>query len=206
MQRAQKAIEAVKTQIGTYLAPVVAKIAEAFANWMATVDWQKVSEIAGKALSAIGTAIGKVIDTVKSLIDWIRSAIQWVKDLFNGEIKLPKIKLPHFSVDPKGWKLADLLKGSIPKLKIEWWAKGMEGRVLDGPTIFGMNKNGQLMAGGEAGREIIIGENNLKRALAGGGTTNINIVVNEATNAQATAKYVANELQYAMASEGRVWR
>jgi len=205
MQRAKKAIEAVKTQIGTYLAPIVAKIAEAFANWMATVDWKKVSEVAGTALEKIGKAIGWVIDKVSSLIDWIRKAIQWVKDLFNGEIKLPKIKLPHISLTPKGWKIGDLLKGSIPKIGIEWYAKGMEGMVLDGPTIFGMNKQGQLMAGGEAGREIIIGENNLKRALAGGGTT-INIVVNEATNARQTAMEVSNQIQKQMNQYGRAWR
>lgn len=206
MQRAKKALEAVTTQIGTYLAPVVATIAEKFADWMATVDWKKVAEVAGTALEKIGKAIGWVIDKVSSLIDWIRKAIQWVKDLFNGEIKLPKIKLPHISLTPKGWKIGDLLKGSIPKIGIEWYAKGMEGMVLDGPTIFGMNKNGQLMAGGEAGREIIIGESNLKRALAGAGTTSINIVVNEASSPRATAMEVSNEIQRQMNAYGRAWR
>lgn len=205
MQRAKKAIEAVKTQIGTYLAPIIADIAQRFADWMATVDWKQVADTAGKALSKISTAVGWVIDKVSSLIDWIRKAIQWVKDLFNGEIKLPKIKLPHIALTPKGWKIGDLLKGSIPKIGIEWYAKGMEGMVLDGPTIFGMNKNGQLMAGGEAGREIIIGENNLKKALAGGGNT-INIVVNEASSPRATAMEVSNEIQKQMNAYGRAWR
>ena len=76
--------------------------------------------------------------------------------------------------------------------------------VLDGRTIFGMNKNGQLMAGGEAGREIIIGENKLKNLL-GSGTT-YNIVINEANNPEATAQAVMNQLQLAVVTEGRTWK
>ena len=41
--------------------------------------------------------------------------------------------MPHFSIKPKGWELGDLLKGKIPKLGIEWYAKG---GVFDEPTIF----------------------------------------------------------------------
>ena len=60
------------------------------------------------------------------------------------------------------------------------------------------------MAGGEAGREIIIGENKLKNLL-GSGTT-YNIVINEANNPEATAQAVMNQLQLAVVTEGRTWK
>jgi len=66
-------------------------------------------------------------------------------------VKLPDIKLPHFSISPPGWKLGDLLDGSIPSLGIDWYAKG---GVMENPTVFGRNGN-NLMAGGEAGPEAI---------------------------------------------------
>ena len=71
---------------------------------------------------------------------------------FNFKIEFPKIKLPHFSIKPAGWKIGDLLEGSIPKLGIDWYAKG---GVFEKPTAFGMN-GGNMMVGGEAGAEAIV--------------------------------------------------
>ena len=99
-----------------------------------------------------------------------------------------------------------MLKGSIPSIGIDWYAKGYEGMVLDGATIFGMNKNGELMAGGERGREIIIGENKLQQMLNSRGQMVVNITVNEANNAEATAEAVMNRMQLQVATEGSVWR
>ena len=110
--------------------------------------------------------------------------------------------MPHFAIKPKGWGIGDLLQGVIPKLSIDWYAKGMEGMVLDGATIFGINNKGQLMGGGERGREVIIGENKLKSMLGG---ANIVINVNEVNNPEATAEAVMNKLQISLQSEGRTW-
>ena len=83
-----------------------------------------------------------------------------------------------------------------------------KGIVLDGATIFGMNANGQLMGGGEKGREIIIGEKSLMNAIrnASGHTWNVNIVVNESANAKATASEVMNILELNVAQLERRWR
>ena len=80
--------------------------------------------------------------------------------------------------------------------------------VLDRPTIFGMNKNGELMAGGERGREIIIGEKNLVNAIRQATATQpvINVVINEANNPEATAQAVINRLNTSINTEGMVWR
>ena len=60
--------------------------------------------------------------------------------------------MPHFSISPSGWKIGDLLKGSIPRLSISWYA---EGGILDNPMLFGM-LGGNLLGGGEAGQEAVL--------------------------------------------------
>ena len=98
----------------------------------------------------------KARDTIKGIADKIRG-------FFKGEISMPKIKKPHFSISPSGWKIGDLLKGSIPKLSIDWYAKAMnDPMVMTQPTVFGYNSaTGQLMGGGEAGSEVVSGTNTL---------------------------------------------
>ena len=189
MQRANKRMDAVKNQIGRYLAPIVAQITEAFAEWRMSVDWNAVGNTITKVVNGIGKVIKGLIDIFKTVIDVGKKVGDTLKDIFTGNFKFPHIPLPHFYISPRGWKISDLLTGTIPSLGIDWYAKAMEnGIVLDGRTIFGMNKNGQLMGGGEKGREIIIGEKNLMNAIreASGNQWTVNIVVNESTNAKAT--------------------
>ena len=91
----------------------------------------------------------------------VKTAIDKIKSLFNFEVKLPHIKLPHFSIKPSGWQIGDLLDGEIPSLGIEWYAKAMDdGMILDSPTIFGA-ANGKLLGAGEAGSETIVGTKSL---------------------------------------------
>lgn len=202
-------MDAVKNQIGRYLAPVIANITEAFLNWAKSVDWKQVGQVIETVVKAIGKVIGTLIDIFGKVIEVGKKVGQTLKDIFSGEFKFPKIPLPHFYVSPRGWKLSDLLTGTIPSLGIEWYRKAMEnGIVLDGRTIFGMNKNGQLMGGGEKGREIIIGEKNLMNAIreASGNQWTVNIVVNESTNAKATATEVMNILEMNVNQLERRWR
>lgn len=204
MEILKNTFESAKRQIATALLPVVEKITTAFVEWAGSVDWKKVGETIGSVMSGIGKAIDAVIPIITNVITWVGKAIGVLKDLFTGKWELPKIKMPHPYISPKGWKIGDLLKGSIPSIGIDWYAKGYEGMVLDGATIFGMNNKGQLMAGGERGREVIIGENKLK-SLMGSGMT-VNITVNEANNAEATAQAVMNRMELAVATQGRTWR
>ena len=209
MQRANKRIDAVKNQIGRYLAPIVAEITEAFAEWRMSVDWQQVGQVIKTTMEIIGKAIKGLIDIFKTVIDVGKKVADTLKDIFTGNFKFPHIPLPHFYISPRGWKISDLLTGTIPSLGIDWYAKAMDkGIVLDGATIFGMNANGQLMGGGEKGREIIIGEKSLMNAIrnASGHTWNVNIVVNESANAKATASEVMNILELNVAQLERRWR
>ncbi len=209
MQRANKRLDAVKNQIGRYLAPIVAEITEAFAEWRMTVDWQQVGQVIKSSMEIIGKAILWLIDIFKKVIDVGKKVADTLKDIFTGNFKFPHIPLPHFSIYPQGWRISDLLSGTIPSLKIDWYAKAMDkGIILDGATIFGMNANGQLMGGGEKGREIIIGEKNLMNAIrnATGNQWTVNIVVNESTNAKATATEVMNILEMNVSQLERRWR
>lgn len=86
--------------------------------------------------------------------DAIKNVVDKIKGFFSGlSLKFPSIKLPHFSIKPSGWKIGDLLKGSIPKLGIDWYAKG---GVMTRPTLFDYNPaTGIAKVGGEAGAEAV---------------------------------------------------
>ena len=101
--------------------------------------------------NAITKPIEKARDIIKGIVDKI-------KGFFKFNISLPKIKMPHFSISPSGWKIGDLLKGSIPKLGIDWYAKAVKNpMLLDDPTAFGFSPSGNIRVGGEAGSEIVGG-------------------------------------------------
>lgn len=112
--------------------------------------WNGITGFFSGIFSKIKNTFARVKDAILSPF---KTAIDKVKGLFNKlKLKFPNIKLPHFSVKPAGWKIGDLLKGSIPKLGIEWYA---EGGILTKPTIFGFHGN-NAMIGGERGAEAIL--------------------------------------------------
>lgn len=104
-----------------------------------------------KVKTAITQPIEKARDSVKNIVDKI-------KGFFKFEWSLPKLKVPKFSITPQGWKVGDLLQGSIPKLGVTWNARG---GVFDSPTIMGYGNS--LQGLGEAGAEAVVPlENNLE--------------------------------------------
>lgn len=136
-----------------------------------TSVWTGIKDGVSNAINAVKTTVSNVFNGIKSTVTniWngiktaisnpieaakekVRSVIDAIKGFFNFKFSWPKIPMPHFGITPKGWKIGDLLKGSIPKLNIDWYA---EGGILTRPTIFGINGN-RLMAGGEAGAEAIL--------------------------------------------------
>ena len=100
----------------------------------------------------------KIQSTIESARDKVKSAIDKIKSFFNFSWSLPKLKLPHFSIKGK----FSLDPPSVPKLAVDWYAKAMNApMLLTKPTIFGMNPNGNLMGGGEAGNEVVSGASTL---------------------------------------------
>ena len=95
---------------------------------------------------------------MKNVKSTVSGAINKIKGFFNFSWSLPKIKLPHFNIKGK----FSLDPPSIPKFSVDWYAKAMDnGMILNSPTIFGMNSNGQPMGAGEAGSETVVGTNSL---------------------------------------------
>lgn len=99
--------------------------------------------------SGIQTTIQAKIGAAR---DAVGSAIDKIKGFFNFSISWPHIPMPHFSISPSGWKVGDLLQGSIPRLNVSFYAQG---GIMTAPTIFGMTGN-TLHVGGEAGHEAIL--------------------------------------------------
>ena len=163
-----------------------------------------------KAAEIWETVKQKITEPIEKAKEKVRDIIEKIKGFFRFDWELPHIKLPHIALTPPGWKIGDLLKGSVPKIGIEWYAKAMDkGMILDGATVFG-EQNGKLLAGGEAGREVVIGENALMRMIreAAGGTGNIevNVTVNgNVDDYDEMAEAIGQKLQQQMARAGRAF-
>ena len=102
--------------------------------------------------SLVGTVMGifnSVKDAITNPIETAKNTVKGIIDTIAGffsnfHIQLPHINLPHFSINPPGWQIGDLLKGSIPSLGIEWYATG---GMFNGPSVIGV---------GEAGTEFVV--------------------------------------------------
>lgn len=100
----------------------------------------------------LGEKVGGVFDAAKAAIedpigtarDFISGAIEKIKGFFNFKITWPHIPLPRFGINPPGWQIGDLLKGSIPSLSVQFYAQG---GIIDKPT---------LGVVGEAGMEAVV--------------------------------------------------
>lgn len=97
----------------------------------------------------IKSGVAEKLENLKSKVSGI---VNTIKGFLNFKFSFPSIPLPHFSISPSGWKVGDLLKGSIPKLGISWYAQG---GVFDNPTLFGYG-NGMLGGLGENGAEAVV--------------------------------------------------
>ena len=153
----------------------------------------KLVENIPEIVSAIGTGISNaapaLLDAGKALLDmiweglksgwdsvteWFGGLVDKIKGFLNFDFELPHIPLPHFAIDPAGWRIKDLLKGVIPSLGIEWYAKAYNDPFLfTSPTVVGDRGFGD---GGSA--ELVYGRDNLMRDIkqaAGGNTFNATI-------------------------------
>lgn len=147
-----------------------------------TNAWNGIKSSVSNAVNGVKTTVSNVFDSLKTKVgnvwdgikkaietpinkakDIVKNAIDAIKGFFDFEFKWPKLKMPHFAISPPGWEIGDLLKGSIPSLGIDWYAKAMNNPMLmTDPTIFGYNPaTGNFMAGGEAGDEVVAGAGTL---------------------------------------------
>ena len=95
-------------------------------------------------VQTVAGAFQSLANTVQGAFNFISGVIERIKGIFSFKFEFPHIPLPHFAVNPPGWQIGDLLKGQLPSLGIEWYAKG---GIVDSPTLIGA---------GEAGPEAIV--------------------------------------------------
>ena len=123
--------------------------------------WNGVKSTISSAVNGIKNTVSSVFSTIKSAMTGpveaakgvISGIIDTIKRFFNFKIKfpdisIPKIPMPHFKISGD----FNPLKGKIPSVGVDWYAKG---GIMTGATVFGMNGN-NLQVGGEAGREAVI--------------------------------------------------
>ena len=118
-------------------------------------NWDNIKKATSNAMDAMKSKIDSVIEKIKNKFDdfltKISNIVDRIKGLFNFEFRLPRLKVPSFNITPRGWSVGDLLKGSIPKLSVNWNAVG---GVFDKPTIVPYGNS--LQGLGENGAEAIV--------------------------------------------------
>lgn len=166
-------INGIKNTITTVFNAIKTTISNVFNAIKTTIStvWDTIKSIVSTAINNLKTNISNIFNAIKSTAvsiwngiksaiegpinkakDIVKKAIDAIKKFFSFRISWPKIPLPHFSIKPSGWQIGDLLKGKIPSLGVDFYAKG---GILTAPTIFGLNGN-RAMVGGEAGREAVL--------------------------------------------------
>ena len=125
--------------------------------------WTTGFDILNRLLGGKLDGVKKVFsDAWKAAVSTVQNAIEKIKSYFNFDWKLPKIKMPHFSIQGS----FSLNPPSVPRLNVDWYKKAMEnGMILNSPTIFGAAGN-RLLGGGEAGPEAVVGTSALSAMIA----------------------------------------
>ena len=207
-QAIQSIVQTIFSAIQSYISNILNGISGTVSN-----IWNGIKDTVSNVLNAISGTVSSVWEGIKSTIsgainaakDAVSNAINAIKNLFNFQISWPHIPLPHFRVSGSANPL-DWLKGNIPSIGIDWYAKG---GILTKPTAFGMNGN-NIMVGGEAGREAVLplNEKNLSaigRGIAqtmGGNTPSINITITgNIIREEADITKIANQVAQRIADE-----
>jgi len=207
-QAIQSIVQTIFSAIQSYISNILNGISGTVSN-----IWNGIKDTVSNVLNAISGTVSSVWEGIKSTIsgainaakDAVSNAINAIKNLFNFQISWPHIPLPHFRVSGSANPL-DWLKGNIPSIGIDWYAKG---GILTKPTAFGMNGN-NIMVGGEAGREAVLplNEKNLSAIGRGiaqtmiGNTPSINITITgNVVREEADITKIANEVAQRIADE-----
>ena len=181
-QNAANAMDAIKSKVeqnGGGIKGVLKTAVEGYVNlWKA--GFEQINNLTGgklgEALNAVSSKLEQIKNTFTSVFEGakqvVSNAINYIRGLLSGELSFPHIRMPHFSISGS----LSLNPPSVPHINVDWYKKAMNNPyMLNGATIFGA-MNGNLLGGGEAGSEMIVGTNKLMQmiARAKGGETVIN--------------------------------
>lgn len=174
-------VSVIGTVVGVLGGPLTIAIAAIIAvGILLYKNWDKIKEVAINVKDAIVAAwdnmkakISAVIDGIKEKIDSFKQKFEDLKDkvvgvwetikgILTGHIQLPHIPLPHFQIQPPGWRFSDLLQGSIPHLGISWYKKAYDNPVMfTSPTVVS-TPSGYKGFGDGHGAEIVLGLEKLR--------------------------------------------
>lgn len=115
-----------------------------------------IDKLTGGKLTGVKNKFWSKFEEIKNVV---KNALDAVKRFFAGEWPTPKIKMPYFKISPPGWSIGDLVKGSIPRLSVNWHAKGA---ILNRPTVINQSGN-TIDVAGEAGPEAVTPIETLKK-------------------------------------------
>lgn len=181
-QNAANAMDAIKNKVeqnGGGIKGVLKTAVDGYVNlWKA--GFEQINNLTGgklgEALNAVSSKLNQIKNTFTSVFEGakqvVSNAINYIRGLLSGELSFPHIRMPHFSISGR----LSLNPPSVPHINVDWYKKAMNNPyMLNGATIFGA-MNGNLLGGGEAGSEMIVGTNKLMQmiAQAKGGETVIN--------------------------------
>ncbi len=135
-----------------------------FLTGVFTLNWKQAFN---GILNVVTSIFNNIVNTISSKLafarDVVKNAIDRIKGFFNFQWSLPSLKMPHpyirgsFSLNPP----------SVPSFGIDWYKKAMDDPIImNSPTAFGINKLGQVMAGGEAGSEVVSGTDTLMNMIS----------------------------------------
>ena len=204
-------ISVIGTVVGVLGGPLTIAIAAVIAiGVLLYKNWDKVKATALNLANSVKTAwaniksaVSTAIDNVKGKIDTLQEKFnalkekvagvwEYIKGIFTGQVSLPHIPLPHFAIYPPGWKLGDLLQGSIPSLGIEWYKKAYDNPVMfTSPTVM-QTPTGLKGFGDGHGAEIVMGLDKLREVV---GANTGNVVINVTASPGMDVNQLADVIQ-----------
>ena len=185
---------AIKSSTVSIVSGIVSTIGSKFRS-----AWSTVTSIFGNIQSSISSKINAAKDAVSR-------AIEAIKGFFNFTFSWPHIPLPHFSITPEGWKVGDLLRGTIPSLGITWYRKAYDNPMLfKQPTVL-QTPQGLKGFGDGHGAEIVLGLNKLRELVGSSGNqVTINVYPPAGANVEQIAAAVEQKLVAAQQRRIRVY-
>lgn len=151
-------VSSMKESITSKYEQMKQKASKSFSNMKQSAS-NNLSGMASIASTKLGNIAGKFTSTMSKAKTAVSNGISNIKSKFNFSWSLPKLKLPHFKVSGK----FSLNPPSVPSFGISWYKKAMDNAmIMNSPTVFGYDaKTNRILAGGEAGREVVSGEDHL---------------------------------------------
>lgn len=123
------AIEGAKNTVGNIVNGIKTIISNVFNGIKSTVSdvWNGIKSAITNPIETAKNTVSGIIDKIKGLFDF---------KLKFPEISIPKIPLPHFKLSGS----FNPLKGEIPSIGIDWYAKG---GLFNGPSVIGVGEKGK---------------------------------------------------------------